>query len=60
MSPDTGEIVELTAVQRRMKPSEVLERDGVVPVSDDVVGLLRAGMKARNRAERRTARRMHL
>ncbi len=60
MSPDTGEVVELTAEQRGMKPSDVLERDGVVPISDDVAGLLRAGMKARNRSERRLSRRMQL
>ena len=60
MSPNTGELVVLTPEQQSMEPSAVLERDGVVPISDDVADLLRAGMKARNRSERRQVRRMGL
>lgn len=60
MSPNTGELVELTAEQRGMRPSDILERDGIVPISDDVSDLLRAGMKARNRSERRMARQLHI
>ena len=60
MSPNTGEVLELTLEQRGMKPSAVLERDGVVPISNDVADLLRAGMEARNRSERRQARQMGL
>jgi hypothetical protein len=60
MDPDTGEVIGLTSEQRQMRPLGVLERDGVVPISNDVADLLRAGMRARNRSERRTARRLRL
>ncbi len=58
MSPDTGELTVLTPEQKGMEPSKVFERDGIVPISDDVADLLRRGMKARNRSERRLARRL--
>lgn len=58
MNPYTGELTQLSNEQKEMTPLEVLKRDGVIPVSDNVADLLRAGMRARNRSERRLAKRI--
>ena len=60
MNPNTGELVVLTAEQQEMEPSAVLRRDRIVPISAAVADLLRAGMEARNRSERRLQRRLRL